>query len=142
MYDDTLPLEIHGKPDLSAWKRSVAEAPEVGAFWAGAVGYFAYDIVRLFERLPNPPRRGVEAPDAIVMFPRTVVIIDNLRSQARVVCGVEVAAGANAAARRAAYDAGLADVSRTTSLIGSFGRFSDGFAARMALSFQALISPR
>jgi anthranilate synthase component 1 len=47
------------------------------------------------------------------MVPRTVVIIDNLRSQARVVCGVAVAPGADAAARRAAYDAGLADVTRT-----------------------------
>jgi anthranilate synthase component 1 len=91
----------------------VAEAPEVGAFWAGAVGYFAYDIVRHFERLPAAPPRGIDAPDAIVMFPRTVVIIDNLRAQARVVCGVPVAAGADAAARRAAYDAGMADVGRT-----------------------------
>ncbi len=91
----------------------VADAPEVGAFWAGAVGYFAYDIVRHFERLPDAPPRGINAPDAIVMFPRTVVIIDNLRSQARVVCGVSVPAGADAAARRAAYDAGIADVERT-----------------------------
>ena len=93
----------------------VADAPDVGAFWAGAVGYFAYDIVRHFEHLPDAPPRGIDAPDAIVMFPRTVVIIDNLRSQARVVCGVAVPAGANAAARRAAYDAGLTDVARTIS---------------------------
>ncbi|MBM3908432.1 MAG: anthranilate synthase component I, partial [Gemmatimonadetes bacterium] len=46
----------------------VAESPEVGAFWAGAVGCFAYDLVRLFERLPSPPPRGVAAPDAIVIF--------------------------------------------------------------------------
>jgi anthranilate synthase component 1 len=91
----------------------VVEAPEVGAFWAGAVGYFAYDVVRHFERLPAPPPRGIDAPDAIVMFPRTVVIIDNLRSQARVVCGVAVAPDAEAAVRRAAYEAGLADVERT-----------------------------
>jgi anthranilate synthase component 1 len=91
----------------------VVDAPEVGVFWAGAVGYFAYDIVRHFERLPAPPPRGIEAPDAIVMFPRTVVIIDNLRSQARVVCGVPVPAGADAGARRAAYDEGVAELQRT-----------------------------
>lgn len=89
------------------------DAPDVGAFWSGAVGYFAYDVVRHFERLPAPPPRGVAAPDAIVMFPHTVVIIDNLRSQARVVCGVQVAPGADDAARRSAYDAGLADVEHT-----------------------------
>ena len=91
----------------------VVDAPEVGAFWAGAVGYFSYDIVRHFERLPSPPPRGIEAPDAIVMFPRTVVIIDNLRAQARVVCGVAVPPAADEAARRALYDAGMADVERT-----------------------------
>ncbi|MBW7933748.1 MAG: anthranilate synthase component I family protein [Gemmatimonadaceae bacterium] len=96
---------------LSQWP--VADAPDVGAFWAGAVGYFAYDVVRHFERLPNAPPRGIDAPDAIVMFPRTVVIMDNLRAQARVVCGVPVPIGADAAARRAAYDAGMADVERT-----------------------------
>lgn len=96
-----------------------AEAPEVGAFWGGAVGYFAYDIVRHFERLPSPPQRGVAAPDALVMFPRTVVIIDNLRSQARVVCGVHVPAGADVAARRAAYEGGVASVERTIDLLRS-----------------------
>jgi len=38
-----------------------ADAPELGAFWSGAVGYFAYDVVRHFERLPHPPARGVSA---------------------------------------------------------------------------------
>ena len=92
-----------------------ADAPELGAFWGGAVGYFAYDVVRHFERLPHPPARGVDAPDAVFMFPRTVVIIDNLRAQARVVCGVPVDAGATVEERSRAYDAGLAEVARTIS---------------------------
>ncbi|HEY5491270.1 MAG TPA: chorismate-binding protein [Gemmatimonadaceae bacterium] len=90
-----------------------ADAPELGAFWSGAVGYFAYDVVRHFERLPHPPARGVSAPDAIVMFPRTVVIIDNLRAQARVVCGVQVRPGATDHERRRAFEAGSADIART-----------------------------
>ncbi len=90
-----------------------ADAPELGAFWGGAVGYFGYDVVRHLERLPRPPARGVAAPDAIVMFPRTVIIIDNLRAQARVVCGVQVNADATTAERRHAYEAGQADVART-----------------------------
>ncbi len=89
------------------------DAPDVGAFWGGAVGYFSYDIVRHFERLPAPPPRGIMAPDAIVMFPRTVVIIDNLRSQARVLCGVPVPLGADERTRREAYEGGLADVELT-----------------------------
>ncbi|MHB1311637.1 MAG: anthranilate synthase component I family protein [Gemmatimonadaceae bacterium] len=90
-----------------------ADAPDVGAFWAGAVGYFAYDVVRHLERLPHAPPRGVRAPDAIVMFPRTVVIIDNLRAQARVVCGVPVPAGADDAQVRAAWEDGQASIAQT-----------------------------
>ncbi len=33
-----------------------AAVPELGDFWAGAVGYFAYDVVRHIERLPDPPQ--------------------------------------------------------------------------------------
>ena len=67
--------------------------PELGAFWGGAVGYFGYDVVRHIERLPNSPPKGVKAPDALFVFTGTVVIIDNLLAQARVVTGMRVPAG-------------------------------------------------
>jgi anthranilate synthase component 1 len=66
------------------------DAPEIGEFWSGAIGYFAYDAVRYIERLPNAPPRGVNAPDALFVFTNALVIIDNLRAQARVVVGVPV----------------------------------------------------
>jgi anthranilate synthase component 1 len=64
--------------------------PELGAFWGGAVGYFGYDVVRLIERLPHPPARGLDVPDALMVLTRAVVIIDNLRARARIVIGVPV----------------------------------------------------
>jgi anthranilate synthase component 1 len=70
-----------------------ADAPELGAFWSGAVGYFGYDVVRLIERLPNAPPRTLDVPDALFVFTRALVIIDNLKSQARVVVAVPVDAG-------------------------------------------------
>ena len=78
--------------------------PELGAFWGGAVGYFGYDVVRAIERLPSPPPRGVSTPDALFVLTGAVVIIDNLRAQARIVVGVPVRDGAGHAALRAAYD--------------------------------------
>ena len=89
------------------------DVPELGAFWSGAVGYFGFDIARLIERLPDPPPRGVDVPDALVVFTGVLVIIDNLRSQARAVVGVPVDAGAGEGALRRAFDEATADLDRT-----------------------------
>ena len=78
--------------------------PELGAFWGGAVGYFGYDVVRAIERLPSPPPRGTSAPDALFVLTGAVVIIDNLRAQARIVVGVPVVRGSRDDTLRNAYD--------------------------------------
>ena len=78
--------------------------PEIGEFWSGAVGYFGYDVARLIERLPAPPARGVDVPDALFVFTDVLVIFDNLRSQARVVAAARVSAGASDADIDAAYE--------------------------------------
>jgi anthranilate synthase component 1 len=70
-------------------------APELGPLWTGAIGYFGYDVVRLIERLPEPHRIKSDVPDALFMFTRSVIIIDNLRSRARIVVGVQVPSGTN-----------------------------------------------
>jgi anthranilate synthase component 1 len=79
------------------------DAPELGPFWSGAVGFFAYDIVRHIEKLPHAPPRAIAAPDACFLFPRTVVMIDNWRGQARVIASVPVPAGADDDAIDALY---------------------------------------
>ncbi|MDA1080847.1 MAG: anthranilate synthase component I family protein [Gemmatimonadetes bacterium] len=85
-------------------------APELGPFWGGAVGYFGYDVVRHIEHLPSPPPRGVAAPDAVFVFTRTMVIIDNLKSEARVTCAVTVDEDASEIALKALYDAAQHDI--------------------------------
>ena len=64
------------------WERTVREEEhpeELPAFWAGAVGYAAYDIVRNYETLPdaNPDELGL--PDLLFVEPEVVVIFDHLR---------------------------------------------------------------
>ncbi|HEX3867836.1 MAG TPA: hypothetical protein VHV78_13835, partial [Gemmatimonadaceae bacterium] len=83
--------------DLEALLRDAepVEAPDVGEFWSGAVGYFGYDVARVIERLPTPPVRGVDVPDALFVFTNALVIFDNLRSQARVVVSARVARDAS-----------------------------------------------
>ncbi len=92
-----------------------ADVAALGPFWAGAVGFFAYDVVRHIERLPHAPPRGVQAPDALFVFTRALVVIDNLRAQARVVVGVPVdeATAGDPQDLRAAYDDAVATVDAT-----------------------------
>ncbi len=92
--------------DLGARLREYepAAVPELGAFWGGAVGYFGYDVVRLIERLPHPPPRSLDVPDALMVLTRAVVIIDNLRSRARIVIGVPVESTLDDRALRSLYD--------------------------------------
>ncbi len=78
-------------------------APELGPFWSGAVGFFAYDVVRHIERLPNAPPRTLDAPDACFVFTDALVVIDNWRGQARVIVSVPVPAGADDAQLDALY---------------------------------------
>jgi anthranilate synthase component 1 len=47
----------------------------------GAVGYFSYDIVRYFEKLPQTAKRELELPDAAFLLPDTLVIFDHVKHQ-------------------------------------------------------------
>jgi len=101
--------------DLRARITSVrpAAAPELGEFWGGAVGYFSYDVVRSIEKLPNAPPKTIPAPEACFVFTRSLVIVDNLRGQARLVVGVETrdgGRGTGGEAMRAMYDTAIAEL--------------------------------
>ncbi|HEX6600324.1 MAG TPA: chorismate-binding protein [Gemmatimonadaceae bacterium] len=89
------------------------DVPELGGFWSGAVGFFGYDTVRHIERLPSPPPRGDAAPDGLFVFTDALVIIDNLRSQARVVVGAPIGEETSETALRLAYDQAAATIERT-----------------------------
>jgi anthranilate synthase component 1 len=75
-----------------------------GGFWGGAVGYFGYDVVRHIEHLPHAPRRVVDVPDALFVFPRVLVVLDSLRACAVLVASVVVPDGATDAARTRLLD--------------------------------------
>jgi len=89
------------------------DAPELGALWSGAVGYFGYDVVRHIERLPDPPPRGVEIPDACFVFTDALVVIDNWRGQARVIVSVPVPVGASERALEALHASAMETLEET-----------------------------
>jgi anthranilate synthase component 1 len=55
---------------------------------AGAVGYFAYDMVRLFERLPDATRNDLAMDDAVMMFYVGLVVFDHVRHRVWIVRNV------------------------------------------------------
>lgn len=86
------------------------DMPELGAFWTGAVGFFGYDMVRLIERLPHRKPARLDMPDALFVLTGAMVIIDNLRAQARVVVSVVVSADAPQEMLRNKYDTAVREI--------------------------------
>ena len=81
-----------------------AKVPELEDFWGGVVGYFSYDVVRLIEKLPNRPPGGLGTPDALFVFTRSLVILDNLHGRARIVISVPVPRGSSDAELTELYE--------------------------------------
>jgi anthranilate synthase component 1 len=101
-------------------KHPPVDTPELGSFWGGAVGYFAYDMVRHIERLAkSPPPRGVACPDAVFLLTGTVVIVDNLKSQARVVASVVLPDPSDERALRSAFDGATKEIDDTVARLRS-----------------------
>jgi anthranilate synthase component I len=78
----------------------IAIPPELPPMAAGLFGYLGYDMVRLVERLPdvNPDPLGL--PDAVMLRPSVVVVIDGVKGEITVVSPAWAASGLSA---RAAY---------------------------------------
>lgn len=59
----------------------VVALPGLPRFVGGAVGFFAYDIVRQFERLPETATDDLDLPDAAFMLVDTLVMFDHVKHQ-------------------------------------------------------------
>jgi len=65
------------------------EVPELPRFFGGAVGFLAYDLVRLFEpRIPNSVRDDLGVPELYLMFTDTVLVFDNVRQTLKIIANV------------------------------------------------------
>jgi len=93
--------------DLNARLRACAPAEVEGLprFWGGAVGYFAYDVVRQIERLPDAPPDDLGLPDGLFVFTDIVLAIDNLKGRAMALAAVPVDDADSEAELRGRYDA-------------------------------------
>ncbi len=71
--------------------------PRLPAFYGGAVGFLAYDVVRDFERLPNVKPDDLHLPDAIFMIADNVIAFDHVRHRMLIIANAHVTADADAA---------------------------------------------
>jgi anthranilate synthase component 1 len=58
-----------------------ARLPGLPPFTAGAVGFFAYDVIRLIERLPETAKDELGVPDACLMFFDQVLAFDHVKKE-------------------------------------------------------------
>jgi len=73
---------------LSSHKPS--RLPGLPPFTAGAVGFFAYDVVRQIERLPETTKNDLGLPDACLMFFHEVLAFDHIRKEMLLIVTADV----------------------------------------------------
>lgn len=71
---------------FSLWKEAIeghipARVSGLPPFTAGAVGFFAYDVVRQIERLPEQTEDDLGLPDACLMFFDEVLAFDHVKKE-------------------------------------------------------------
>jgi anthranilate synthase component 1 len=75
-------------------------------FTAGAVGYFAYDVIRRLEKIGNYTKDDLLLPDAELMFFDRLLAFDHLRHQIHIMAAADV----SRESPRRAYDRAQRDI--------------------------------
>ena len=103
-FDPAAFADLPGHP-LDTLRALIAESriemPEgVPAVAAGLFGYLGYDMIRLVEHLPDVPPDPLGLPDAQLMRPSVVAVLDGVKGEVTICAPAWVASGLSA---RAAY---------------------------------------
>jgi anthranilate synthase component 1 len=83
-----------------------AVVPGLPPFTAGAVGYFAYDVIRQLEKIGNHAKDDLGLPDAELMFFDRLLAFDHLRHQIHIVAAADV----SKESPKQAYERALRDI--------------------------------
>jgi anthranilate synthase component 1 len=73
--------DIFGELKQALGGHTPARLPGLPPFTAGAVGFFAYDVVRQIERLPELAKDELGVPDACLMFFDQVLAFDHVKKE-------------------------------------------------------------
>ncbi len=85
-----------------------AKLPGLPPFTAGAVGFFAYDVVRQIEKLPSLAKDDLGVPDACLMFFDQVLAFDHVKKEIHLIATVDL----TREAREGAYERAVRRLNR------------------------------
>src|SRR5690349_980885 len=92
-----------------------AVVPELPPFTAGAVGYFAYDIVRQLEKIGVRAKDDLHTPDCALMFYDRLLAFDHLRHQIHIIAAADV----SRESPKRAYERALRDIAVIEKKLGT-----------------------
>jgi len=98
---------------LTARYRPV-RVPGLPPLTAGAIGYFAYDMVRLIERIPDTGRDDLGVDDCMMMFYLGLVAFDHVQHRVWIIRNVFTGGPGSL---RAKYDAAVREIARTRKVL-------------------------
>jgi len=91
--------------------------PGLPPFAGGAVGYFGYDAVSWFERVPQEARDDLDMDTAVVMFFSSLLAFDHVKHQIQIIANV-FTEGTEAGLREK-YIAACAEIARLEAALGA-----------------------
>ncbi len=59
--------------------------PELPRFFGGMVGYISYDIVKVYEKVPELGKKSLDIPEIFLMIPEVLLIFDSLKQSVRII---------------------------------------------------------
>lgn len=104
------PLELL-KTELGKYRPAVIKG--LPRFVGGAVGYFGYDIVKTFEKVPDLKKHSLDFDDVFLLFTDKLVIFDNQRHTMIVLSNAVIR---NNNIRRA-YDTAVSSIRKVTAIL-------------------------
>ncbi|WP_138753504.1 anthranilate synthase component I [Paenibacillus sinopodophylli] len=87
--------------------------PELPPFTGGAIGFFGYDLLQYYEKLPAHRIDDLNMNDMQFMFCDQVIVFDHFKQRLQIVGNVHVADGATDAEIAISYHAAIAKIEAT-----------------------------
>lgn len=87
--------------------------PELPPFTGGAIGFFGYDLLQYYEKLPAHKIDDMNMNDMQFMFCDQVIVFDHFKQQLQIVGNVHISDGATDAEIAKSYEAAVAKIEAT-----------------------------